>query len=83
MYARVLSLAEVIGLSAKEKVLTRRTLHVHYARIGASLLVFALAAFTPLNGFAGFALGLIWPFALVAALLTPLPKGSEAAAAND
>ena len=83
MYARVLSLAAEIGLSPKEKVLTRRTLYVHFARIAASLLVFLLAGFTPLNGFAGFGLGLIWPFAMIATALTPLPKGSEAEAAND
>jgi uncharacterized membrane protein len=83
MYARVLSLAAEIGLSPKEKVLTRRTLYVHFARIAASLLVFLLASFTPLNGFAGFGLVLIWPFAMIATALTPLPKGSEAEAAND
>lgn len=83
MYARVLGLADEIGLSPKEKVLTRRTLYVHYARIAASLLVVVMAGFTPLNGFAGFGLGLIWPFAVIASALTPLPKGSEAAAAND
>lgn len=82
MYARVLRLADEIGLSPKERVLTRRTLYVHYARIAASLLVFGLAGFTPLNGFAGIGLSLIWPFAMIATALTPLPKGSEAEATN-
>ncbi len=83
MYARVLDLADEIGLSASEKVLTRRTLYVHFARISAALLVVVGAGFTPLNGFAGFGLMLIWPFAYVAQALTPLPEDSEAAAVND
>jgi hypothetical protein len=83
MYARALSLAAELGLSPKEKVLTRRTLYVHFARIAASIIVVVLASFTPLNGFAGFALTLIWPFAAVAGALTPLPRDSDSAAAND
>jgi hypothetical protein len=83
MYARALSLADELGLTAREKVLTRRTLYVHFARVAAAMIVVALAGFTPLNGFAGFALGLIWPFAAIAGALTPLPTDSEAAAAND
>lgn len=83
MYVRALSLADELGLTAREKVLTRRTLYVHFARVAAAMIVVALSGFTPLNGFAGFALGLIWPFAAIAGALTPLPRDSEAAAAND
>ncbi len=83
MYARALSLADELGLTPKEKLMTRRMFYIHIARITAALIVFAGAMFTPLNGFAGFGLMLIWPFALFAARLTPVPPDIASPAAND
>ncbi|MFN7163671.1 MAG: TMEM175 family protein [Hyphomonas sp.] len=83
MYARALKLADQLGLTPNEKQMTRRTLYVHIARITAATLVFAGAMLTPLNGFAGFGLVLIWPFAQIAVRLTPAPGASASPAAND
>lgn len=78
MYGRALKLAGELGLTAKERALTRRVMRHHLVKVLLSGVVFGGAVFTGLNGFAGSALFLIWPGIALVDKLTPLPREEAA-----
>ncbi|MEM8615868.1 MAG: TMEM175 family protein [Pseudomonadota bacterium] len=74
MYAHALSKADVIGLSAKERLITRQTVLIFRLEVLIALCVFAFALFTPLGPFSGFLMVLNWPAAILVTRVTTPSK---------
>lgn len=64
MYAHAASKSDIIGLSPKERLITRQTVWIYRGEVLIALGVVACALLTPLGPFAGFLLILNWPSAL-------------------
>ncbi|MEM1391495.1 MAG: TMEM175 family protein [Pseudomonadota bacterium] len=65
MYAHALAKSEVIGLSVKERLITRQTIWIYRVEVVIALTVVICALFTPLGPFSGFLLALNWPSSLI------------------
>lgn len=65
LYAHAHSKSDMIGLSAKERLITRQTVWIYRGEVLIALAVMAFALFTPMGPFAGFLLALNWPSAVI------------------
>ncbi|MCI4646295.1 MAG: TMEM175 family protein [Hyphomonadaceae bacterium] len=74
MFAHALRRKSLLDLSSEEQVLTRRAVALSAAIAALALVLAGLAAFTLINGFAGWLMILIWPVAWLVNRCYPLPK---------
>ncbi|MAP93682.1 MAG: hypothetical protein CMK07_01910 [Ponticaulis sp.] len=82
MYAHALSKAEMLELTAVEKMMTRQSIIMFIAIILISLTTGALAVFTSLGAFAGCLMGVLGPMGYVVKFLARPKDVSEGAADN-
>lgn len=80
MYAHAFSRGDVIGLSDKERVITRQTIWIYRSQVLVALGVVVCALFTPLGPFSGFLLILNWPNSIIVSKLIGREKTPPPAA---
>ncbi len=73
MYLHAPRHAQTLGLNASERAMTLISLYSFVVQIACAALVFALAVFTPLVGFAGAFLVLVWPLNLLVRFIVKVP----------
>ncbi len=81
MYAHALTKHNMIGLSSRERALTKQSLWQFRGEVLIALTVAFFAFFTPLGPFAGALMGLNWPAAYLVARLEKVPDDAEAVSA--
>lgn len=73
MYAHALKRKDLLELSPEEQVLTRQSVALNAVICALALMLAALAAFTPANGFVGWLLFLVWPASYIIRRIYPMP----------
>ncbi|MEQ9505474.1 MAG: TMEM175 family protein [Hyphomonas sp.] len=80
MYAHALRRADDMGLSASERVMTRRSIWNYRAHVLLTVVVGVLAVWTPVGPMAGTFFGMMWPIAVLVEKRLKLPPVEDAAA---